>query len=72
MWELTPPIFVGALLAIVAVVFLMNKQRALLEGPQGLANWLFGAPHTCPAAGCTACRTKTKERYTSCGLKHPK
>lgn len=58
MWELAPPIFLGALLAIVAVVFLMNKQRALLEGPQGLANWLFGPPHACPHR--SACKAACK------------
>lgn len=64
LWELAPPIFLGTFLAIVAVIFLANKQRKLLRGPARLANWLFGAPCRrrgdrggCgPGCGCGACR----------------
>lgn len=61
LWELTPPIFLGTLLAIVAIVLLMNKQAKLLRGPRRLAAALFapkrrwrGCKVGRKAAGCKA------------------
>lgn len=62
LWELAPPIFLGTLLALVALVFLMNRQAQLLAGPQRLANAMFGR-----RCGCAECG-RGKERC--CGMAH--
>lgn len=51
LWELAPPIFLGTLLAVVVLTFLMGKQRTLLRGPRALAHALFRPRH----CGCQAC-----------------
>jgi hypothetical protein len=44
LWELTPPIFLGAFLAVVALMLLTGTHGQLARGPRRLSAWLFGCP----------------------------
>lgn len=56
LWELAPPVFLGTMLAIIAVMLLMGKHRKLLRGPRRLAAWMYGGQCSgrrgCTCAGC--------------------
>lgn len=78
LWELAPPIFLGTLLALVALIMLMNRQAELLAGPQRLANALFGGPGGAGgcrcgggSGGCRCAGGGGKEGY-GCGHQMPK
>lgn len=42
LWQTASPIFLGAFLALVAVIILMGKTHKLLRGPKALAAWING------------------------------
>lgn len=52
LWELAPPVFLGTLLAIVAVMMLMGRHRKLMRGPRMLAAWLYGDSRCSGRSGC--------------------
>lgn len=72
LWELAPPIFLGTLLAIVAVVFLAGKQRKLMRGPRRLAGYLFGGGCSgrrgCSCGGCMMGRMRGGGRGMGRGM----
>ena len=57
LWELAPPVFLGTLLAIIAVMLLAGKHRKLMRGPRRWAAWMYGGGCSgrrgCSCAGCS-------------------
>lgn len=60
-WELATPVFVGVLLALLAVIFLMGKAHKLTRGPKMLVRRLRAGLRGCPcghpggACRCGSC-----------------
>jgi len=52
LWELSPPIFLGTLAAIVVIMLLSGNGRALLRGPRRAVRWLIGGGRRYGNGGC--------------------